>query len=227
MITCYFGVPGCGKSTFLAKFAKKELRRIRHGRSKYERVYSNFFLEGCYKIDYKNLGDYRIENSLILLDELAMDADNRNFKNFGEGFRDFFILHRHLGDDVIYCTQNFDMVDLKIRNLTQELWYLSKSPIPFLGQFTKAKRIFRAVHISEFDGSLTLGYRFCTFIEAIFTPTHKIVFRPAYYKMFDSFDPGQLANRPVFSSELWRSEKDLLQLHDLLSDSDSSAAVDD
>lgn len=32
MLTCYFGVPGCGKTTLLTKFAIRELRRIRKGR---------------------------------------------------------------------------------------------------------------------------------------------------------------------------------------------------
>ena len=32
MLTCYFGVPGCGKTTLLTKLAVKELKRIKKGR---------------------------------------------------------------------------------------------------------------------------------------------------------------------------------------------------
>lgn len=203
MITAYFGVPGCGKTTLLAKFAKKELKKIKRGRSKYTRIYSNFYCKGCYRIEYANLQDFKMYDCLILLDELAMDADNRNFKTFNADFRNFFILHRHLGIDIIYATQNFNMVDLKIRNLTQELWYMSKSVIPFIGSFTRARRIFRSIHISEFDGDLTLGYRFPNFLEAIFTPCVKLCFRPFYYKMFNSFDEDVMATRPVYDSSVW------------------------
>lgn len=203
MITCYFGVPGCGKTTLLTKFAVKEIKRIKRGRSPYKHVYTNFYCKGAEIIDYKDLENFKILDSLILLDELAMDADNRKFKSFSDNMRDFFILHRHLGCDIIYATQSYEMVDLKIRQLTAQLWYMSKTVVPILGNFTTAKKVYRTIAINEHTSDLTLGYRFCNLLEAFFASNYKCVFRPLYYKYFDSFSEDTLSNRPEFNSTLW------------------------
>lgn len=203
MITCYFGVPGCGKTTLLTKFAIRELKRIKKNKSPYKHVYTNFYCKGAEIIDYNDLSIYKISDSLILLDELAMDADNRKFKSFSDDMRNFFILHRHLGCDIIYATQSYEMVDLKIRQLTAQLWYMQKSVVPILGLFTSAKKVYRTIAINEHTSELTLGYRFCNLIEAFFASNYKCVFRPLYYKYFDSFDEDCLADRQEFKSDFW------------------------
>lgn len=211
MITCYFGVPGAGKTTLLTKFAQSAIKNQKkpswllkiQKKKKYTHVYTNFFCEGAEIIDFKDLGNYKFYDSLILLDELAMDADNRKFKEFPNSIRDFFILHRHLGNDIVYATQSYEAVDLKIRFLTQELWYMSKSVIPILREFTFARRIYRKININEHTSELTLGYRFCNLIETFFVRNVQIVFRRKYYSKFDSFDEGQLSYRPVFHSSGW------------------------
>lgn len=208
MITCYFGVPGCGKTTLLTNFAVREINRIKKGRSPYKHVYTNFFCLGAEKIDFDDLATFKITDSLILLDELAMDADNRKFKTFPDSIRDFFILHRHLGCDIIYATQSYEMVDLKIRQLTAQLWYMQKSVVPFLNLFTTAKRVYRTIAINEHTSELTLGYRFCNLVESLFTRNYKIVYRPLYYKYFDSFDEDKLTFRPVLQSTFWGSNND-------------------
>lgn len=203
MITCYFGVPGCGKTTLLTKFAVRELKRMKRGRSVYKHVYTNFYCKGAEVIDYRDLANYKITDSLILLDELAMDADNRKFKTFSDNMRDFFILHRHLGCDIIYATQSYEMVDLKIRQLTAQLWYMSKTVVPVLSMFTSAKKVYRTIAINEHTSELTLGYRFCNLLEAFFASNYKCVFRPRYYKYFDSFDEDVLKSRKEFESYKW------------------------
>lgn len=211
MITCYFGVPGSGKTTLLTKFAvtaikdqnrPKWLLKLKK-RKKYVHVYTNFYCEGAEKIDFNDLDKYKTYDSLIILDELAMDADNRKFKTFSENIRDFFILHRHLGNDIIYATQSYEAVDLKIRFLTQELWYMSKSVVPLLCEFTTAKRIYRNIAINEHTSDLILGYRFCNLIESFFVKNYRIVFRRKYYKKFDSFDEDKLGPREEFKSVKW------------------------
>ena len=127
-----------------------------------------------------------------------MDADNREYKTFSKELRDFFILHRHLGCDIIYVTQNYENVDKKIRDLTAELWYMSKSVLPFLNQFTISKRIYRQININEHTSELTLGYRFCNLIEAWFTTNKEIVWRKKYYKYFDSFDTLGIERRQKY-----------------------------
>lgn len=183
MISGYFGLPGSGKSTFLTMLAQKELRRIRRGRSKYKRVFTNFYCDGCYRLDYADLGSYNIEDSLVLLDEITLDADSRNFKQFDLPHKQFFLLHRHYGVDVIYFTQQYDAVDKKIRDNTQELWYVKK----FLW-WSNAKRIYRILDINEQTKEIVQGYRFPNFVERIFFHPRKGCFRPLYYKYFDSYE---------------------------------------
>lgn len=203
MLTCYFGVPGCGKTTLLTKFAVKELKRIKWGRSKYKNVYTNFYCKGAKQITYDDLKTHKLYDSLIILDEITLDADNRKFKQFTDDIRDFFILHRHLGLDVIYATQSYELVDLKIRQLTQELWYMSRTVVPFFRRFTSAKRIYRNININEYSSELTMGYRFCNLIESIFVKNYKLAYRPKYYKYFDSYEEGSLGERPVYDSDIW------------------------
>ena len=192
MIKAYFGVPGVGKSTILVKEYKKNKR-------KYDHIYTiNLQIKGVEMIKKEDLEKYKFKNTLILWDEITMDADNRSFKTFSPELRDFVLLHRHLGCDIIYVTQNFENVDKKIRDLTVELWYMSKSVVPFLSSFTTSKRIYRQININENTSELTLGYRFCNFIESIFVSNFKICFRKRYYRYFDTHDELSLKGRILY-----------------------------
>ncbi len=220
MITGYFGVPGVGKTTLLTKIAVKAIKRMNRGKGKYENVYTNFYCKGARRLNFNDLKTYKIIKSLILLDEITMDADNRDFKNFPDEIRDFFILHRHLGNDIIYATQGYDAVDKKIRLLTQELWYMQKTVLPFFSEFTSAKRIYRTININEHTSELTLGYRFCNLLESFFTSNYKTVWRRRYYKYFDSFDEGILESRPHLDTLLWDEKLSVLPSADVLDMSD-------
>lgn len=192
MIKGYFGVPGAGKSTILVKEWKKL-------KKKYNHVYTiNIEIKGVEKITKEDFRKYRFENSLILWDEITLDYDNRNFKDFTQEDKDAWLLHRHTGCDIIYATQNYENVDKKIRDLTQDLWYLSKSVIPLFQQFTATKRIYRTININEHTSELTLGYRFCNLIESFFVSNFKLVYRRLYYKYYDSWDLLGLKERKLY-----------------------------
>lgn len=203
MITGYFGVPGCGKTSILTIIAQKELIRIKKGKSRYDHVVTNFYCAGAERFNVSDLGIYRFDNTLILIDEITLDVDSRDYKKFSKGLKDFFVLHRHLHNDIVYFCQDFERVDKTIRDMTYDLWYLKKSIIPFFDHFTVAKRIFRNININEYSSELTLGYRFASLLEIIFTPTKKLFYRRPYYKYFDSYDPGILGNRMVYNYVSW------------------------
>ena len=212
MITCYFGVPRVGKNTMATKIAQKGLKqRIGlfglYGEKRFEHVYTDFACFGCEQISFDKLGTYKIYNSLIIFGEMGMEADNREFKKFAPEIRDFLILHGHLGNTIIYLTQDYSNVDKKIRMLTEELWYLSKSVVPILREFTVATRIYRNIAINEYTSDLVMGYRFCNVIERLFVSNHKIVFRRLYYPYFDSWEEGCLESRPVYEGVPWDNSK--------------------
>lgn len=202
MITGYFGLPGSGKTSMLTMFAQKELKKIKKGKSKYEKVLTNYYCKGCYKIDYSDLGKYDISNCLILLDEITLDADSRNFKQFDQTKKMFFLLHRHFDCDVIYFTQQWDGVDKKIRDITQNLFYVKKSTIlPFL---TVASKIYRVVEINEFNKEIIQGYRFPNIIESIFFTPRIACFRKQWYMFFDT---KERPNWDPYIYEKWDNEE--------------------
>ena len=188
MIKGYFGLPGSGKSTFLTMIAQKEIKRIKRGKSPYKRVLTNFYCQGCYIINYAQLGLYDFSDSLILLDEITLDADSRNFKQFDQVKKQFFLLHRHYHIDVIYFTQQWDGVDKKIRDITHDLYYVKKIRFPFLSNLSVATRIFRVLDINEDTKEIVNGYRFPNWFDRLIGSTKEFCWRPKYYKYFDSFD---------------------------------------
>ena len=192
MITCFFGLPGCGKSTLLAKIAQKELKRIRKGKSKYKRVLSNYYIRGCNKLNFREIGVVDMSESLLLIDEISLDADSRDYKEFSKTLKQFFILHRHYGVDIIYATQQYDGVDRKIRELTHNLYYMKKA-----GPITYATTIFRKITISE-DSEIKMGYVFPSLIKILTDIKNTMIFcwSPRYYKYFDSFDAPKLPKVP-------------------------------
>ena len=184
MVSGYFGLPGSGKTTFLTMIAQKELKKIRKGKSKYERIFTNFYCQGCYKIEWNDLGNKLIENSLILIDEITLFADSRDFAKFSMSTKTFFLLHRHYGCDIIYFTQHYNNVDKKIRDITFDLYFVK----PFLFGFSRASRIFRTLDIQEQTHEIVNGYRFATIVDRLFGKIHRYCYRPRWYKYFDSFE---------------------------------------
>ena len=191
MITCFFGLPGCGKSTLLAKIATIELKKIRKGKSRYRRVLSNYYIKGCQKLVFSEIGLVDMSESLILIDEISLDADSRDYKEFSKHHKQFFILHRHYGTDIIYATQQYDGVDRKIRELTHNLYYMKK-----IGPITYATSIFRKVTIPE-DSEIKMGYVFPSLMKILTDLKNTMIFcwRPRYYKYFDSFDAPELPEK--------------------------------
>lgn len=214
MITGYFGLPGCGKTTILTRIAQKELRRIAKGKSQYDVVFTNYYCEGAYQIDYNDLGRYEFNNALILLDEITLDADSRSYKSFGLEKKQFFLLHRHYNCDVIYFTQQWDGVDKKIRAITSNLFFVNKAfahltnifLFRWLSEFTICKRIFRTLEINEYTKEIVYGYRFPTFWEYLLGKHMvQLIFRPSWYKFFDSFEkPFTL---PKYRRDAWKGKE--------------------
>ena len=138
-----FGKKGSGKSTYLVKLAAQHLKKKTAWK-----VYTNMdelFIPGVRHFDIQHLGDFVPEaNSLLLLDEVGMIWDNRDYKVFKPQVRDFFKLQRHYHVLVYMASQTFD-VDKKLRDLCDGMFLHSN----FARVFTLGKRITRKVVITE------------------------------------------------------------------------------
>lgn len=181
-----FGKKGSGKSTLLVKYAQEY-------RKKGWSVYSTETIPGTYKINYEDIGFKQFpEHSCIIVDEVGMIWDNRNFKNFKPEVRDFFKLQRHYKCCVILASQTFD-VDKKIRDLADEMYLVSKK----LRVFSYAKKILRQTVLVEATGESPSKIDENLVFDSLFffwAGSRKLTFIPKWSKWFDSFDAPALAD---------------------------------
>lgn len=127
-----FGKKGSGKTTFLAK---KSYQYLKKGRP----VYTTEYIPGTIHFDVDKIGYITFpENAVLMIDEVGMIWDNRNFKTFKPQVRDYFKYQRHEKHTVYLFSQTFD-VDVKLRNLTDAM-YLCTCHFGWLSIARKIKR---------------------------------------------------------------------------------------
>lgn len=127
-----FGKKGSGKTTFLAK---KSYQYLKKGRP----VYTTEYIPGTIHFDVDKIGYMTFpENAVLMIDEVGMIWDNRNFKTFKPEVRDYFKYQRHEKHTVYLFSQTFD-VDVKLRNLTDAM-YLCTCHFGWLSIARKIKR---------------------------------------------------------------------------------------
>lgn len=186
-VSLYFGLPGCGKTTMLAKIACDALKDGR-----YQHIYSNVGVNipGVTIIDNECIGKYELRDCLILIDEATIFADSRDYKNFSRHRMEYFLTHRHYNADIILFTQRWDAVDLKIRSITDRVYYIRKGW--FLGHWiSTCWRIPYDIIIPDPKkggdklGEIIQGYCKPNILVRLFATR---VYRPKYYKYFDSWE---------------------------------------
>lgn len=114
--TLVFGKKGVGKSLSMQKDILKHQKR---GWNVY--ADSNTNLKSVTMIDASKIYTYRFpRNSLIVIDEINLLWDNRDFKKFDKNIQDWFREQRKKGIKIIAYSQTFDC-DKKLRDLTDRL----------------------------------------------------------------------------------------------------------
>lgn len=155
MISGVFGLPGVGKSIFCAYMANLAISKkpipIKGHFSSYNKVYTNFPCAGCYRLDFENLGRVLLHDCLIIVDEIQLFADSRNFRSFPQELSDWFSLHRKFHVDFVYCSQSYDTMDRRIRSLTDTLYMIDRWLF-----FVRVRPILQYMRIEK--GSISEGY---------------------------------------------------------------------
>lgn len=175
MIIELFGLPGSGKTTALTMIAQKTLQgKNVLNLGKHSKIFTTFYCQGCYKLDFNDLKQYDFTDSLILIDEISLYADNRNFKSFSDDLIYFFKMHRHYNISVVWCSQSYDDADKKIRGVTDTVYLLE----PWLFGFSVLKEITHTYNFS--NRSISDCYD-------IAPPVHwKLCYRKKWYQYFDT-----------------------------------------
>lgn len=201
MIRVFFGNPGCGKSTYIAKCCYRNYKRLLKTQG-YKHYYSNLELTvpGSGYVtpeDLRLLGKWTFPRGTIFyLDEAGIEFNNRNYKAFPPYTIAWFKLHRHYGVDVDVVSQSWEDMDITIRRLADQLWYMRK-----IGPWTLLRRVYKRVMIDEKTHQIIDGYRMESGLWVLLQPLRllglgyvlpqlkgwKLMFRPFYYRYFDSW----------------------------------------
>lgn len=194
-VSLYFGLPGAGKTTMMCHIMLKAIKK-----KKYKYVYCNVrnSIPGVTYIDNECIGLYNLHDALICIDEATLFADSRAYKSFDKGKLTYFLEHRHYNVDIVLFTQQWDGVDRKIRVITDRVFYVYKG---FFTRpwFTRCYRVPYGIIIPDPKtagdklGEIVQGYAKPNFLIRLLSPW---LFRPRYYKYFDSWERPLLPELP-------------------------------
>ena len=95
-LSVFFGIPGAGKTTVAAWFARA------YNKKKIP-VFSNVCIKDTYMVKGEDVGKYMMMNkpSLFILDEASVFYNNRNYKNMPIEAIKYFKYHRHFHQEVV------------------------------------------------------------------------------------------------------------------------------
>lgn len=177
-----FGKKGSGKSSYLIR---KAIEYQKKGYVVYTNM-SDCCLDGVRIIDPDKLGDFvPVADSCLLLDEVGMLYDNRNYRNFRPAVRDFFKLQRHYKVVCFLASQSFD-VDKKLRDLTDEMYLITNIATAFslVRPIRKTVTLTEATAEGESRIAENLKFRFIT--------SWRLYWIPKTIKYFESFVAPEL-----------------------------------
>lgn len=178
-VTLFVGLPGSGKTTLAAAFSRQCKRRKIP-------CYSNVPIIGAYKLDKSDIGKYDLSGSVVIIDEAGLEYDNRDYSiqfkgQAGKDALQFFKLVRHYRCQIIFLSQTLDF-DVKLRSLAGLIYIVRRSLIPFCSIMYKVSRV---ITVDEDSKQLVDAFKMPSFLGCLFSPR---VFRPLYYRFFDSYE---------------------------------------
>lgn len=172
-----FGKKGAGKSLYMVKLMRRYLRK---GWTVYTDI-DNVNLPGVRIFRAHDLETFAPDpRSAIFIDEAGILFDNRSFKTFSAGLRDFFKLQRKYKCLVYLNSQSFD-IDKKIRDVVDHMGLVVN-----LGNvFSIYRPIRRSITLTEPTGDSESRIADKLRFQSLWH--WKITYLPAYFKYFDSY----------------------------------------
>lgn len=184
-VTMFVGLPGSGKTTYAASIVKYCLKHN-------IKVFSNVPIKGAYSYEwFEDFGNFDFGSSVIIMDEAGLTVDNRSWeKNFNKDKVQFLKLLRHYHCKLIVFSQTWNDCDIKIRSMVGLLYIIRRS---LLIGFTAAIPVFRKIDVDEETHEFKeIYYKDFPLLRLFST---KRIFRPFYYKLFDSWEAPELPEK--------------------------------
>lgn len=174
----FFGKKGAGKSLLMVSYM---LKYIRKGYTIYSDIPA-LNVPGVRQIRAQDLDKFTpTENSVIFLDEVGITFDNRKFKTFSDGMRDFFKFQRKYKVVVFMNSQSFD-VDKKIRDLVDKYYLIQNFGNVILLCRPITRKVALVEASSQGESRVADNLKFAPFWN------WKFIYMPQYFKYFDSFE---------------------------------------
>lgn len=185
-----FGKKGSGKTTLMVKLCLQYRKKGWH-------VYCDRHIPGATYFETDDFGKIGFPpNSLILIDEVGLVWDNRDFKKFPKEVKEFFKYQRQYRCVCYLFSQAFD-IDKKIRDLTDHLYVVSN----FMNVFSIARRVTKRLVVVHADKSaqgeskIVDDYNIDSLL-LFFAGSIRVTFIPKYAKYFASYNPPELPELP-------------------------------
>lgn len=211
----YFGKKGCGKSCTLQRLA-----------TKYHKLgwtvfcdFDNTKLNFVYQINMEQLHQYKFpENSVLLIDEINLYWDNRDFAKFPKELQVWFRFQRRKRCKVIMFSQTYDC-DKKIRDLADRLYICER----FLRIFTSITAYSKKVVVLDAKERGDTAIMTDTFVRGPIW-TKSFTFIPRWTDKHESFlDDSNSSLKNPFASEDAADAASLPEVHVDLSSLKSSS----
>lgn len=190
----FFGRKGCGKSSTLQHLAQKYHKLGWKVFCDEGNTYQDFVTP----IDCSKLYQYKLPpNSVVLIDEINLLWDNRDFKSFPKPMQDYLRKQRHKKVKLIMFSQTYDC-DLKIRNLADRLYICNK----LLRVFTICRSYVKKPVILTSEQTRNEGRISDDFTKLPFW-YNSVTFIPKYCKNYNSFEDND-----QYYQYYWHSDED-------------------
>lgn len=192
MIRIFFGSPGCGKTTLCCKFLKQKQKT-------YDYAFGAFAhsVSGAGHCDFNDMGKWTFpEHSYVNDDEAGIHFNSRLTLKMPKRQIDYLKLLRHYKVDMDLFSQAWDDIDVVLRRLAVELWYMYR-----IGPWTLCRKVYKKVMIDKNTHQIIDGYWMPSVLWLLAWPLqllgitekrYMLTFRPFYYKYFDSWDAPEL-----------------------------------
>lgn len=211
-VALFFGLPGSGKTMFLAKTAYDNAgcHILTNDQFSTLDIASDVVERETFGMyDYKQDDD---KLNIIFWDEASLNGfDNRDWKSFDKYSMEFLKRIRKYNSAIVFSNQGWDELDKKIKEgLCNYVYYCQNK-----GSYSVAYRLFKEIAISDLTCEIMEGWRYPTFWERIADPSVVLYVRhKSMGKHYDTLERD--TTKPLYSARTSGEPRQRPELRDYM-----------